>query len=157
MHFDSLRGVACFIVVLSHIALSYFTYLHNLSLEIIPEGNEVQSFLYNSPLGFFYSGTFSVFVFFILSGIVIYLSASRKDVVEIMPYFISRYVRLAVPVIATNFLCYFVFEIIDSYELRNYSSWLASLIVSEPNLFDAIVGNMFRAFFIDKSSYNIVL
>ncbi|MBY8279678.1 acyltransferase [Vibrio fluvialis] len=156
-HFDSLRGVACLIVLFSHIMLTYFPFVHNFDQLLVPETNYIQYFLFNSPFGFLYSGTFSVYLFFILSGSVIYCSAEKKNLAELSPYLLTRYLRLMIPVLGVTLICYLVFYIIDTFSLSLSSSWLRKNLVSSPDFLESIFQNCFNAFVFGKSNYNLVL
>ncbi|WP_220036241.1 hypothetical protein, partial [Serratia marcescens] len=54
MYLDSVRGIASLAVVLSHLSLIYFIYLHNFSGGAIPDTYPVQKYLHDSFWGFFY-------------------------------------------------------------------------------------------------------
>lgn len=63
---EGLRGIACIIVVLSHLSLTFFPQLHNyFSQENFPSSDFLAS-MHNSPFLFFISGTGAVYIFFIL-------------------------------------------------------------------------------------------
>ena len=74
---ESIRGLACLAVVLSHLSLTFFPQLHNFGESAVQQYNFF-ALLHNSPLAFFYSGTGAVFVFFVLSGYVLSLSSLNK-------------------------------------------------------------------------------
>jgi len=74
--FDGLRGVAAIVVVVSHIVAAFMPVLY-----FGPEGGTVlswQGFFAMSPFFVMVSGSFAVFVFFVLSGFVIAASADAS-------------------------------------------------------------------------------
>lgn len=101
---DGLRGIAAFIVVVSHLIAGFFP-----ALFFGAEGNAgaaIQDAIAKSPLFVAYSGTFAVYVFFVLSGFVIASSASRTTCG--LPLLVAaRYLRLTVPVLV-SVCCAFV-------------------------------------------------
>lgn len=61
-YLDSIRGLACICVVLSHASLVFFPYIHAFFGDI-PETNQTQNLIHNSPFTFVFSGTGAVYVF----------------------------------------------------------------------------------------------
>jgi len=100
---DGLRGVAAFVVIISHVAAGFFPALY-----FGAEGRagvEIQDAIARSPAFVLYSGTFAVYVFFVLSGFVIAASATRaKCGLPLLAA--TRYLRLAVPVTASILLAF---------------------------------------------------
>jgi peptidoglycan/LPS O-acetylase OafA/YrhL len=89
---DGLRGIAALSVVLFHF---FSAYVPKLLPEQVPDpwrGSD-------TPFAIFYNGGFAVSVFFVLSGFVIANSASKRHL-PILFNLLSRYFRLAVPVLA---------------------------------------------------------
>ncbi|QDI32930.1 hypothetical protein FG170_10430 [Serratia marcescens] len=109
---DSVRGLASVAVVLSHLSLIYFVYLHNFTGEDIPEGFPVQNFLHNSIFGFLYSGTSAVFVFFVMSGIVLSRGIEKRSDEYYFITSFTRYFRLAIP---ATFSCLLMFVVLFFY------------------------------------------
>ena len=112
---ESIRGLACFMVLLSHLSLMFFPYLHAFSGKASPITNPIQSFIHDSPLGFFYSGTSAVFIFFVLSGYILTKVAIRSgDSGKIISMTAKRYPRLMVPALASCVLAYAFFSFLTS-------------------------------------------
>lgn len=107
-HLDSIRGIASIFVLLSHISLVYFIYIHNFDRQIIPKDYNVQSWIHNSPFTFLFSGTSAVYIFFIMSGIVLSASAKKKKYSLVASMF-SRYLRLALPVALSCCLAFLIY------------------------------------------------
>lgn len=155
-YLDSIRGIACIIVVLSHLSLVFFPYILNFRLSSIPSDNYIQNFIHNSPISFLFSGTSAVYVFFVLSGIVLSKSVQKKNDREIINVAIFRYFRLAIPALTSCIISYVVF----SYLVKDNSNvlpWLVNKIVETPSLINAIYDGLINAFFLSGSEYNVVL
>lgn len=156
-YLDSLRGLACILVVLSHLTLVYFPYLHNFGDGVIPDEFPVQHALYNLPFSFFYSGSAAVYIFFVLSGIVLTKSVRYYNATHICGLVASRYPRLMIPALASCILqfivLYFIYNESAGGEL---SSWFYGIYV-KPSFFDALRSGVFDAFFKGHSIYNTAL
>jgi len=100
---DGLRGVAAFVVIISHVIAGFFPALY-----FGAEGNAgvaIQDAIAKSPAFVLYSGTFAVYVFFVLSGFVIAASATRaKCGLPLLAA--TRYLRLAVPITVSVLLAF---------------------------------------------------
>ncbi|MDR0805262.1 MAG: acyltransferase family protein [Enterobacteriaceae bacterium] len=99
MQLDSIRGIACLIVVFSHLSLVFFPQLHLFSVDKnVPKSNILQ-YIHELPFGFLYSGTAAVYCFFTLSGYVLARSFLRKEIKweTLLLSIIKRYPRLAIP------------------------------------------------------------
>lgn len=95
---DGLRGIAAFIVIISHLVAGFFPILY-----FGAEGRTdaaLQDAIARSPLFVLYSGTFAVYVFFVLSGFVI-AASTAKTTCRFPLLVITRYLRLTVPILAS--------------------------------------------------------
>lgn len=95
---DSLRGLAALVVVISH-ALLLLPVLGNAAR--IGHSNSPEDlswWLAYTPLALVYSGGIAVFIFFVLSGFVLALPGSRRNLSKWISYYPKRLVRLYVPV-----------------------------------------------------------
>lgn len=138
VYLDSIRGLASLAVVLSHLALMYFPFLHNFSNAPIAGEYPVQRWIHNSPFGFFYSGTAAVYIFFVMSGIVLSLSSANNSY-PLANNILSRYARLAIPAIASCLLAYAVFTVVRETHLLQASNFINNETkIREPGLFNAI-------------------
>ncbi|MEH4986606.1 acyltransferase [Enterobacter asburiae] len=154
-HVDGLRGIACLMVVFSHLALIFYPGLHDSNLI---NNNQFVNFIFNSPLSFFYSGTAAVFIFFTLSGFILsHAFMNGKDLLEnITPMVTKRYFRLAIPAVVSCFFCLMVLTS-DLPNREMLSSWIQSYRVDNPSIANALYSGSISAFLGDGSSYNPVL
>jgi len=154
LYIEGIRGVACFMVVLSHLALVFYPGLHE--HDLITHGWE--RVIFDSPLPFFYSGTAAVYIFFVLSGYVLTFGIMKnKDILaSISMMTIRRYFRLAPPVVASCILAYFALKLISS-DTSALSTWVQSYGKFEPTLLGSIYSGLVETFFRGGSSYNPVL
>jgi len=95
--FDGLRGIAAYVVIVSHFVLTFtpgwFTGSDTLDWS-------APDFAAKTPLFLFQSGTFAVFVFFALSGFVMAQSAALSRA-PLLALAVTRYFRLNIPVLAS--------------------------------------------------------
>lgn len=154
-HVDGLRGVACLMVVFSHLALIFYPGLHDSN---ISNGNQVVNFIFNSPFAFFYSGTAAVYIFFALSGFILsHAFLNGKDVLENATSMVTkRYFRLAIPAMFSCLFCLIVLTS-DIPNREMLSSWIQSYRVDTPSIVNALYSGGISAFFGNGSSYNPVL
>lgn len=154
LHIEGIRGIACFIVVLSHLALVFYPGLHE--KELI--ANSTESFIFNSPIPFIYSGTAAVFIFFVLSGYVLTYGVMKNNdvLLSISTMTIRRYFRLAIPVAASCILSFLVIKY-ASIDTSKLSAWISSYGNFEPSIFGAMYSGLIETFFRGGSAYNPVL
>jgi peptidoglycan/LPS O-acetylase OafA/YrhL len=63
---EGIRGIACVVVILSHLLLTFFPHVHGFDLEILQEMS-VLNIIHDFPFGFLYAGGAAVYIFFVLS------------------------------------------------------------------------------------------
>lgn len=117
---DGLRGVASFIVVLHHallivpaLASSYYG----------GRGTPGTFWLNYTPLHVIWAGGEAVFVFFILSGVVLTLLVVKRPTFNWLSYYPSRLIRLYLPVIAAVFLALLLATLVSRNGISG-SDWL---------------------------------
>lgn len=153
---ESIRGLACLAVVISHLVFTFYPYAHEYDSNV----PKFRAFLglYDSPFGFIYSGNAAVFVFFVLSGYVLsyaILNKSRDINKKILSMGVKRYPRLAIPAIISVILSFLVFKIeIDSSSVSN---WAQSIGSYNGSFLFALYDGAISAFIFGKSQYNWVL
>lgn len=156
---ESIRGVACFMVILSHLSLTFFPFLHAFTGKADPLYNPVQSFIHDSPIGFFFSGTSAVFIFFVLSGFILTKVALKGSDVpkKILSMSIKRYPRLMIPALASCILAYLAFQLFDITSPQ-LTDWIHEYGDFSFSLSGAIYSGLIDVFFLSgHSQYNPVL
>lgn len=152
---EGLRGWASVMVLLSHLALTFWPAMHTGQLEDVGSGIDLS--IFNSPLSFIYSGSFSVALFFVMSGYVLTIKFARTgDERVIRSLFIKRYFRLMPPVLVSTL---FAYTLMRSGLMNNatapLSSWYRSLAHTTPDLHRAIFEGAWTSFVTpDFPSYN---
>lgn len=146
---DGLRGVAAVTVVIFH-------YLYLLHPDWVTDSGSIPHWLVDTPLSIVWNGRFAVMVFFVLSGFVMSAAAARRHD-EIITNFAIRYLRLAVPVVASVFLALFWLSLFPTATtdlaefLEQPSRWL-NFTVQEPlpslaeTLVDGVIANFVRGY-----------
>jgi peptidoglycan/LPS O-acetylase OafA/YrhL len=150
---DGLRGIAAFLVVVSHVIAAFFPVFYF--------GDAEKSFggmVAASPLFVFWSGTFAVFVFFVLSGFVLSSSVSMKEF-SFPAAVVRRYFRLGIPMVTAVILAWVLVSMFPDPSATsgdlNGNKWLADHYPGEtPPLHSAIFGTMFTVFLTGKSWFN---
>jgi len=155
---ESIRGLACLAVVFSHLAMSFFPYLHHFDV------NETTNlawvyFVHHSPLGFLYSGDAAVFVFFVLSGFVLSFAILRRpeqfnQKIKIM--MIKRYPRLMIPALTSCLIIWIVFRFIH-IDSSLVGAWLQAFATQKISLKEALYEGTIGAFLFSDSDINWVL
>lgn len=153
---DGVRGVACLMVLLSHLSLIFFPYVY--TGRISEQHSQVEYYIYHSPFAFFYSGTAAVFIFFVLSGYILSFACCRNgDILNnCLKMTMSRYPRLMLPTLGSVLLCYFV--MIATPDGFNTLSWIGGVLdVKGHDLPGAIYNGLVSAVLFCDRSYNIII
>lgn len=155
---EGLRGLACLAVLLSHLSLIFYPYLHGQKSALIK--TNLDGFIGSYPIVFFYAGTSAVFVFFCLSGYILtYACAKNENVLESSTKMIlARYFRLTLPVFASVIICYIVIKYIpnNTSGLPWISSWGHS-VTEHDGLMDAIYNGLISSVFLADNKYNWIV
>lgn len=160
---EGIRGIACFMVIFSHLSLSFFPYLHSFgSYRAPPYALELA--IHHSPFGFFYSGTAAVYIFFVLSGYVLTYSIvnSQQPRTKIKSMTLKRLPRLMLPALGSCVLLWLAFYSMQP-DGQYVSAWLDALgsevtgSASLSSLADALYDGVVRTFWYGWSQYNWVL
>lgn len=131
---EGLRGIAAIIVVLYHSLLGFFavSFLGVQTNTPSVQHLNIESSLFSNPLMVFLSGTFSVSIFFVLSGFVLsigYFQSGKESIVKSLA--IRRYPRLMLPALASTLFCAILIwlglsRVTQVYEVTG-SNWLAGM------------------------------
>lgn len=154
---ESIRGLASLVVVLSHLSLSFLPGLHRFD----PPSTEIAwvNWIHHSPLGFLYSGTAAVYVFFVLSGYVLSYAIYKHQAqlnTQLKSMMIKRYPRLMIPVLSS---CLITWLIVNSFQVdaQYTQAWLAEYLGQTVTLSQALYQGSIGAFLFAQSSVNWVL
>jgi peptidoglycan/LPS O-acetylase OafA/YrhL len=152
---EGIRGIACFIVILSHLSLLFFPYLHSFNIKS-DTSYSFQYVIHNSPFGFLYSGTAAVYIFFVLSGYVLSFVSKDIDSRKLLALSIKRYPRLMIPAVVSCIFAYVLFNLI-SVETTPLSNWVNLYRKYDLTFIGAIYSGTLQAFLTGNSRYNTVL
>ncbi len=154
---ESIRGVASLVVVFSHLSLSFLPGLHRFD----PPPTEISwvTWVHNSPLGFLYSGTAAIYVFFVLSAYVLSFAIYKHQTQinqQLQSMMIKRYPRLMIPVLSS---CVLTWLIVNSFQVdpQYTQAWLAEYLAQDVTWSQAIYEGTVGAFVFAESSVNWVL
>lgn len=156
-YLDSIRGIACLIVVFSHISLVFFPQLHSFSSESSIPKSSILDFIHNSPFGFIYSGSAAVYCFFVLSGYVLSRSMLKKQssLKNLVGSIIKRYPRLAIPSTVSCIVAFLFYSIdVNKSNISEWAFWIGNLDIS---LSSAIYNGAISPYIYGNSAYNWVL
>ncbi|GAB3046814.1 acyltransferase [Acinetobacter apis] len=154
---ESIRGLACVAVVLSHLSLTFYPYLHRFDRQDQAKG-QFDYFIHHSPFAFLYSGTAAVFVFFVLSGFVLTYAIVKNNNIprKVLEMTIKRYPRLAIPTFVSCLIAWAIlaFSAIDS-SLVNH--WFQVYAKQNIGLQQALYEGSIGSFLFGSSAINWVL
>lgn len=163
-YLDGLRGVAAFIVVISHFVVGFYPTLFDGIDSRAHVRNSIEVIISKSPLNIIYSGNLAVCVFFVLSGYVLtYKFFQRKDQRILISGAFRRYIRIFLPAFTSILVAYFLmvaglFFNRQASVITRSDIWLDNLWKFKPDLLIAIKQAVFDIFFTSYlPTYNIVL
>lgn len=132
-----LKGLACFMIMVGHY-LSVYQSAESFSVNF-----RAIDFLYNSPVSFFLGGSFWIYLFFAISGFLL----SKENLTTLLDTVIKcvhRFVRLALPVLFSYLLVYFLLLIIGSHNAETVglfeNEWYQHYYQEGYSLMDVIRG-----------------
>lgn len=161
---EGVRGVAAFVVVLSHLRNTFF-------IEETRNLTERFGKVIGTMVKAFYDGNFAVWLFWVMSAFVLSLSfhrsrPGRESALQVRNAVIRRYPRLMIPVLASVMLAWSLHaagfmsnaELAD-WQGESYAPWLGGFYQFAPGLIDAVFSAVWQAFFAydPANSYNCVL
>lgn len=154
---DGLRGAAALAVVLGHFVNAFLPWTSGFgAVRHLP----FEPALQEAPFTLFYSGSFAVAVFFVLSGFVLsvkFFQTSSVDVV--VSSALRRYVRLAVPVLGSVVVAWFLLAAglmrnHEAAERTGSTGWLSTFWNMSANPVRAVYEGTYGAFFRGSVDYN---
>lgn len=153
LELEGLRGIAAVVVAFYHYFLAFYV------LVFLGVG---ASKLYGNPIMVFLSGTFSVAIFFVLSGFVLSVGFFQTDRLEIVKKLATkRYFRLMIPALASILIAFTLLSLGLSQSQQAatlaQSSWLIHGWGFIPNIFGAVTDGFYGIFVRGTSAYNNVL
>ncbi|EOL8956192.1 acyltransferase family protein [Cronobacter dublinensis] len=153
---EGIRGLACLMVLVSHLTLIFFPYLHGQKDELIK--TPFDKIIFQLPFGFLYSGSTAVYIFFSLSGFILTYACANKGAPDINAgkMFSARFFRLAIPASLSVILCGLVLKIFpgNANDLDWISGWGSSLDLS----FSSVLYNaLFSSILTGDATYNWVV
>jgi peptidoglycan/LPS O-acetylase OafA/YrhL len=165
MELEGLRGLAALVVFVFHFLIIFYPVMYYGGVTALAP---VQHFrfednIHGTPLATFISGTFSVAIFFVLSGFVLSVGFFMTKKTEIIKKLASkRYLRLMLPALASVILAWIYIVLGFSQTHEAYHITLSSALQNEwimtPRFFDAIREGMVSIFVIGpEHHYNSVL
>lgn len=155
---ESIRGLACLAVVFSHLAMSFFPYLHHFDVNETTDLSWVHT-THHSPFGFLYSGDAAVFVFFVLSGFVLsyaILKSPEQFNHKLKTMMLKRYPRLMIPALTSCLIIWAVLKIIN-IDSSLVGAWLQAFTVQDFSFSHALYEGTIGAFLFSESDVNWVL
>lgn len=166
MELEGLRGLAAIVVVIFHAILMFYPGIFYGSEAYSPpvvQNMRFEDNLYGNPVMGLFTGSFSVAIFFVLSGFVLTVGFLKKRDTEIIRRLaIKRYARLMLPALVSILFCYIVIKVgfgaaRGETSIITHSNWLAGLWLQIPSLLDAIAQGVYGVFADGTSTYNPVL
>lgn len=157
--FEGVRGIAAFIVVISHFIQVFYPALFSSNVELVH--NDFETTIPQTPLNFFYNGNFAVCIFFVLSGFVLsYKYIVKKDKDILVESAAKRYFRLAIPVTVSILFAYVLLKFnlyYYGYSMYITKSTMTDFYVMEPSIINALKEALVGSFFYNEFSHNAVL
>ncbi|ELL3272841.1 acyltransferase [Escherichia coli] len=153
---DGIRGLACLMVIFSHLSLIFFPYVF--SGKMTEMHSEMEYYIYHSPITFFYSGTSAVFIFFSLSGFILTYACCKNNNVlfDSLKMTLSRYPRLMLPTLWSIMICYIVMVITPSG--FNQLNWIGGMLeLKQHSFLGALYNGFVSAILFCDRSYNIII
>ena len=153
LYLDGLRGIAASSVVVVHFILAFYGALYYLAPNQVHtmDGKELE--IGRSLLSMLYSANLAVPILFMLSAYVLsYRFFRDKDSSIVVASAFRRYIRLAIPNLASALLGYLflrnsLYYSAEASKLTLSTSWLGAFYQFEPNLFLAVKQGLWDGFF----------
>lgn len=160
-YLDGLRGIAAFIVVISHFVYAFYPALETGAISEIHTKNQIELWIATSPLNIFYSGNLAVCIFFVLSGFVLTHGFFKTRNFELLiSIAFRRYFRLQIPILFTILLTYGMMKCSlfcnqKIVQITQSTWWLGKCWNFEPNLIEVLKQSFFYVLFDPTNSRNL--
>ena len=160
---ESIRGIACLMVVLSHISLTFFPFIHAFEGKAKTGEYQFQALIHETPLSVLFSGLSAVYIFFVLSGYIltkVALSKPKEEfLVSLTDMALRRYPRLMIPAAISCLIAVMLLNLV-SVPKDSLSDWINALYgdTGHYSFYGALYSGAFESFFRPVySTYNPVL
>lgn len=163
-YLESLRGLASLTVVFAHFVVGFYPALYYAKAGQAYAASSFEFMLSRTPLNLLYNGSFSVAVFFVLSGYVLtykFFKDSRHEVL-LLPLAVKRYFRLLLPVLLSVGCSYIILSMGWYYRqpttaLTGNNPWLVGIWNFQPHLWTALRDGFYGVLIKRDVTYNLVL
>lgn len=169
LHFEGLRGVAAFVVLLAHFKPTFCRNINVTILDSLGLLNETTRIIADNFLKIFYDGSLPVFIFWFMSAFVISIKLFNPERNRDNKYLIEatskRYFRLAIPVFFSSLICFILIKthLFQNSALAEYSGtgyvdgWLNKWYHFDEGFFNFLKTTLVEVFASGNSNYNTVL
>lgn len=121
---DGLRGIAALIVLLDHTFLMVPTFDDIYGRLTVPETGTWEWWISLTPLRILWAGPEAVFLFFVLSGLVLTLSVTRRPDFDWAAYYPGRMIRLYLPVWGAVVVSWLAMTLVPRHQSDTFSRWV---------------------------------
>ena len=162
-YLDGLRGLAAFVVVLSHFAVVFYPALYTADVKEVRFVSQLDLVIAGTPLNVLYNGNFAVCIFFILSGYVLsYKFFKDKNPEALASGAFRRYFRLLIPVLFTNFIVFLfmknsLFFNVQAGTITNSTWWFSEMWIFKAGFVGMLRESFFGVFILEECTYNPAL
>lgn len=125
---DALRGIAAFVVMTYHMNLAY----HGVNL--------ASSMMI--PVRPLFGGSAAVYIFFVMSGFVLFRSLEGKDGFRYGPYIVKRMLRLYLPLAAAVLISALFYWLVKPVPIVGGSTWLNQKSWEAPPSLGLLLGHL---------------
>lgn len=154
---DGIRGLASLAVVLSHCILAFWPAMHGYSIS--EDTSSWELMIFNSPFTGVFNGTYSVFIFFVLSGYVLsigFFKTGQDRIIQSL--FVRRYLRLAIPVTASCILMVLLWKVgAFTFTSGSLHDWVLFAYQGDVSITGALENGFIKSMFLNNGDYNYVL
>ena len=169
LHFEGLRGIAAFIVFLSHFKPTFCIDINKNFLDHAGVYDIKQRAFIENFLSLLYEGNLPVFIFWLMSAYVILIKLFDVTRNENNKYLIEastkRYFRLAIPVFFSSLLCFILMKTHQIYNLelaqhlgKGYpDAWLNLWFNFNPGIIHFLKTTIVEVFVSGNCNYNLAL